>query len=73
MTRIIVGELDPLLDDSVRLCDRMTESGVDVRLKIYKELGHGCMSVETVVKEGEKVIVDSISFLHEILRKNDKS
>ena len=62
-TRIVVGELDPLLDDAVRLCSRMADSNVDVRLKIFRELGHGCMSVETVVKEGERVIQASIKQL----------
>jgi acetyl esterase/lipase len=51
-TRIMVGELDPLLDDSIRLCERMVGSGVDVRCRIYKELGHGFLSVENIVKQG---------------------
>ncbi|MBP9838959.1 MAG: hypothetical protein KBC84_09630 [Proteobacteria bacterium] len=32
----MVGELDPLLDDSVRLCSRMSESGANVRCKVYR-------------------------------------
>lgn len=35
-TRIMVGELDPLLDDSLRLCERMVHSGVDVSCSIYR-------------------------------------
>ena len=59
-TRIMVGELDPLLDDSLRLCSKMSDAGIDVHLNIYGELGHGFLSVEAMINEGKRGIVHSI-------------
>jgi hormone-sensitive lipase len=44
-TRIIVGEMDPLLDDSLRLCEKLCYSGIDYQCKIFKDLGHGFLSI----------------------------
>lgn len=37
---IQVGDVETLLDDSIRLADKATESGVDVRLDIFPEMQH---------------------------------
>lgn len=52
-TRIMVGDLDPLFDDSLRLCQRMVESGVDVSCRVYRNMSHGFLSLEKVVERGE--------------------
>jgi acetyl esterase/lipase len=63
----MVGENDPLLDDSLRLCARMVESGTDVRCSIFKGLGHGFLSVDKVIKMGGRGIEISIDILREML------
>jgi len=40
-THLIVGNLDPLLDDSHRLAARIKEAGVACELKVYEGLNHG--------------------------------
>jgi acetyl esterase/lipase len=66
---MMVGEFDPLLDDSLRLCEKMSDSGVDVKLRIYRELSHGFLSVENMISEGERGILDSIEILKELFGK----
>lgn len=38
---IVAAELDPLLDDSVRYAEVLTEAGVQVRLRTEPDLIHG--------------------------------
>lgn len=46
-TRIAVGELDPLADQSVRMTNRLHGLGKDVHLKIYEAFGHGFLSFDS--------------------------
>jgi acetyl esterase/lipase len=63
----MVGDQDPLFDDSLRLCQRMTEAGIDVTCRVYKNLSHGFLSLEKVVARGEDAIIDSIAMLRDCL------
>ena len=40
-TRILVGTLDPLMDDCLRFSERLLEAGVDTRLSIFEGAVHG--------------------------------
>ena len=62
-TRIMVGDLDPLFDDSLRLCQRMVESGVDVNCRVYRNMGHAFLSLEKEFERGEQAIIESIQMI----------
>ena len=50
-TCILVGSIDPLLDDSVRMAEVLRKAGVDVTLRIYDGLPHGFLNLsETIPK-----------------------
>ena len=40
-TRILVGTLDPLMDDCLRFAERLLEAGVDTRLSLFEGAVHG--------------------------------
>ncbi len=64
----MVGDQDPLFDDSLRLCQRMVEARIDVNCRVYKNMSHAFLSLEKVVARGEEAIVDSIVLLKECLK-----
>jgi acetyl esterase/lipase len=46
-TRILVGDQDPLADESVRLAYRLNCLKRNVKIKVYKGLGHGFLSFDS--------------------------
>ena len=56
-TRIVVGEFDPLLDDSVLMYRRLKAAGHDdVRLSIRPGLAHGFLNLANVVPEALEAV-----------------
>ena len=43
-TYIMCGSLDPLLDDSLQLCEKMKKAGIDVTQRIHDGVPHGFLS-----------------------------
>jgi acetyl esterase len=43
--QIAACEFDPLLDDSVRLCERAKSAGLEVEFHIWKRMVHGAVSL----------------------------
>jgi hormone-sensitive lipase len=46
-TRILVGDCDPLRDESIRFAARLERLGVNVSLRVYEGLPHGFLSLDT--------------------------
>jgi len=59
---IVVGNNDPLLDDSLDLADRLDVCGVAVDLHVYPEAPHGFIGLPTAMgRHGRRRIADWIS------------
>ena len=56
-TRLIVGEYDPLLDDSVLLYRRLVAAGhPDTKISIRPGLAHGFLNMASVVPEALEAV-----------------
>jgi acetyl esterase len=55
---LIVGNLDPLLDDSHRLAARLKESGVACELKVYEALNHGFIRYGRLIAAARRAVGD---------------
>lgn len=55
-TALVVGDLDPLLDDSVDFYTRLSYLKVPASLKIYSGLSHGFIIYGDLVPEAQKAI-----------------
>uniref|UniRef100_K3X0C1 Alpha/beta hydrolase fold-3 domain-containing protein n=1 Tax=Globisporangium ultimum (strain ATCC 200006 / CBS 805.95 / DAOM BR144) TaxID=431595 RepID=K3X0C1_GLOUD len=58
-TSLVVGDLDPLLDDSVDFYTRLSHLRVQSSLKIYPGLSHGFLIYGDLVPEAQKAIDES--------------
>ncbi|RLN52681.1 hypothetical protein BBJ28_00010482 [Nothophytophthora sp. Chile5] len=58
-TALAVGDLDPLLDDSVDFYTRLSFLKVPATLKIYSGLSHGFLIYGDLVPEAQKAIDES--------------
>lgn len=68
--RVIIGEKDPLHDDSWRFLERMVLLKKDIKKIVYHHLPHAFMSYEHTV--GYKIIIeDCVEFIRELLAKAD--
>ena len=47
----MVGKKDPLLDDSLRLIERLVKGGIDAKLFLYKDFSHAFLSLDMVVSQ----------------------
>ena len=45
-TRLVVGDRDPLYDETVRFSYRLQRAGVDVGLQVYEEFPHGFLNFD---------------------------
>lgn len=63
----MVGEKDPLFDDSFELLERMVMSKIDVRCKVYEGMSHGLLNLDMFVPQCQIAIQDSIAQLKELL------
>jgi acetyl esterase len=60
---LIVGNLDPLLDDSERLAARLKEAGVPCQLKVYKGLNHGFIRYGRLISAARRAVGDCAAAL----------
>ena len=65
---IHVGEVDPLVDDSVLFCKRLRQARADraVRLHIFPGISHAYMHLGLLLPETRRAIALSIEWLREL-------
>jgi acetyl esterase len=61
--QLIVGRLDPLLDDSQRLAERLKEAGVPCELTIYDGINHGFIRYGRLIATARRAIADCAAAL----------
>ena len=64
---LIVGSLDPLLDDSHRLAARLKEAGVPCELTVYEGLNHGFIRYGRLIATARRAIADCAAALRKAL------
>ena len=57
---MISTDLDPCLDESIMMANRMTEAGVEVHLDIIEALPHGFLSMNFMSKDCQQVTDDTL-------------
>ena len=60
---LIVGALDPLLDDSHRLAARLKDAGVPCDLKVYEGLNHGFIRYGRLIAAARRAVSDCAAAL----------
>jgi acetyl esterase len=65
--RLIVGNLDPLLDDSQNLSARLKQSGVPCDLTVYEGINHGFIRYGRLIKTARRAIADCAEALRKAL------
>src|SRR5215471_7325459 len=65
---LIVGSLDPLLDDGNRLAGRLKEAGVPCELMIYQGINHGFIRYGRLIATARRAISDCATALSKALR-----
>lgn len=65
--RLIVGTLDPLLDDSKLFAAKLEEAGVRARLSIYQDMPHVFMQLSGMLDGGKKGVAEACDALKEAL------
>jgi acetyl esterase len=64
---LIVGNLDPLLDDSRALAARLKERGVPCELTVYEGINHGFIRYGRLIATARRAIGDCATALHDAL------
>jgi acetyl esterase len=64
---LIVGSLDPLLDDSHRLAARLKEAGVPHELRVYEGINHGFIRYGRLIATARRAIGDCATALSKAL------
>jgi acetyl esterase len=64
---LIVGNLDPLLDDSHRLAARLKEVGVACELKVYEGLNHGFIRYGRLITAARRAVGECAAALRKVL------
>jgi len=64
---LIVGRLDPLLDDSHRLAARLKEAGVPCELSVYDGLNHGFIRYGRLIGAARHALGDCAAALRKAL------
>jgi len=67
MAHLIVGGLDPLLDDSHRLAARLEEAGVRCDLTVYDGLNHGFIRYGRLITAARRALGDCAAALRKAL------
>jgi len=65
--RLIVGTLDPLLDDSKMFAAKLEAAGVPTRLSIYEDMPHVFIQLSAMLDGGKKAVAESVQSLREAL------
>jgi len=72
--RIVVGDCDPLMDQSIRFSHHLARLGVNVRCKVFQAMPHGfCSFIWPVVgvPEVRKCVDECTELLKELARNSD--
>ena len=64
---IQVGDGEVLLDDSRRVAEKATRSGVDATLRIWREVPHGWQLFAPILPEGRTALHEAAAFIRAIL------
>jgi acetyl esterase/lipase len=64
---LVVGNLDPLLDDSHRLADGLRQAGVPCELKVYEGLNHGFIRYGRLIAAARSAVGDCAAALSQTL------
>jgi acetyl esterase len=67
---LIVGNLDPLLDDSRRLAARLKEAEVPHELAVYDGINHGFIRYGRLIATARRAIADCAAVLRKALVAN---
>jgi acetyl esterase len=67
MAHLIVGSLDPLLDDSHRLASRLKAAGVPCELTVYDGLNHGFIRYGRLIGAARRAVGDCAAALRKAL------
>lgn len=70
-TYIMVGDVDPLLDDSTYFFYRLREVGVPTTLQIYRRLPHGYLNLPSQLPNAPLAISDAAKFFKQIMYNDD--
>ncbi len=65
--RLIVGTLDPLLDDSKLFAEKLEEAGVYVRLSIHQDMPHVFLQLSAMLDGGKTGVAEACEALREAL------
>src|SRR5947207_234126 len=65
---LIVGSVDPLLDDSHNLAARLKEAGVPCTLQVYEGLNHGFIRYGRLIGAAQRAVADCAAALRAGLR-----
>ncbi len=66
-THLIVGTLDPLLDDSKLFAEKLEEAGVHARLSIHQDMPHVFLQLSGMLDGGKKGVAEASEALREAL------
>jgi acetyl esterase len=64
---LIIGSLDPLLDDSNRLAAKLKEAGVPSNLTIYQGINHGFIRYSRLIRTSRRAVGDCAAALKEAM------
>jgi acetyl esterase len=64
---LIIGSLDPLLDDSNRLATKLKEAGVPNDLTIYQGINHGFIRYGRLIRTSRRAVSDCAGALKEAI------
>ena len=64
---LIIGSLDPLLDDSNRLAAKLKEAGVPSNLTIYQGINHGFIRYARLIRTSRRAVGDCAAALKEAM------
>jgi acetyl esterase len=64
---LVVGNLDPLLDDSQRLAARLEDAGVPCELQVYEGLNHGFIRYGRLITAARRAVADCAAALRRAL------
>lgn len=56
-----------MYDDSLLLMQKMRESNIDCKCRVYKDISHGFLSTDMMVSECALTLRDSIKDLKELI------
>lgn len=64
---LIVGTLDPLLDDSKLFAEKLKAAGVPTQISIYEDMPHIFMQLSAMVDDGAKGVAEAVTALKQAL------